>query len=147
MSTRCQVQIKSQGLSFGDTELISLYHHCDGYPTNILPLIRKARKHKLKYAGSEYIFGRPGHAAGLLCSVDPEQFEPESSAELHGDIEWLYLIECRNTAGGSMSEKPVWYVKVYRPGTELANSTLVAEGDILTLSRRAKSIEKKGESL
>ena len=106
MSTRCQVQVIQEGLTWDGK--VTLYHHCDGYPTNILPLIRSAFG-----AGSGWQLGRAGKAAGFLCASDPGSFEPEEGHDLHGDIEYYYKVYLKNTGRGSLVENPIWEVEVY----------------------------------
>jgi hypothetical protein len=115
MSTRCQVRVIAEGLGEG-AESVTLYHHSDGYPSNMLPLIREGYQQVLK-KGDYYLWqgGRPGKVAGFLCAADPGGFEPEEGHELHGDIEWYYVLRVINKTGGSMAEKPEWVVDVYEP--------------------------------
>jgi hypothetical protein len=47
MSTRCQVKVSS-GVK-GNQEAVTLYHHHDGYPTNMLPLMADAYTHAREY--------------------------------------------------------------------------------------------------
>jgi len=106
MSTRCQVKIQVHSGHTNDDEKVTLYHHCDGYPTNMLPLIHKAF---VDNGGAEnWKLERAGHAASFLCATDPGGFEPEAGHDLHGDIEWYYVV----TVG-----KVTWDVQVY----EVAN--------------------------
>ena len=126
MSTRSQVKVIGEGLGEG-AETVTLYHHSDGYPSNMLPVIRegyqqvlkKNNKAKRSFGGTGDYFlwegGRPGKAAGFLCAADPGGFEPEEGHELHGDIEWYYVLRVINKTGGSMGEKPEWVVDVYEP--------------------------------
>ena len=86
MSTRCQVRVVADGFAGGhEDKAITLYHHCDGYPTNMLPLMLSA-------FAPDWMHERPGKAAAYLCAVDPGGFEPEEGHELHGDIEWYYVL-------------------------------------------------------
>jgi len=125
MSTRSQVEVVQEGMDW--EEKILLYHHSDGYPTNMLPLIKqgyeqvlkKNKKAKKRYGGTGdyymYEAGRAGKAASFLCAADPGGFEPESGFDLHGDIEWFYVVKVVNKSGGSMAENPQWLVDVYVP--------------------------------
>ena len=83
MSTRCQVKVT--GTDFNNSPDISLYHHCDGYPSYMLPLI-----------GQAYIdcwqAGRVGKAAAMLCANDPTGYEIEQGNDLRGDIEYYYVV-------------------------------------------------------
>ena len=113
MSTRCQVKV------VGDNDLdnVMLYHHCDGYPSNMLPLIYRAYKYGIKPkalspGGEKYDMSwmarRAGHCASFLCHMDPTEFEPESGFDLHGDIEYYYVLY----VSGNLSE---WRLKIFVP--------------------------------
>ena len=119
MSTRCQTKVFQTGT--GWDQAVTLYHHCDGYPSAMLPLFAEAW---LKFGtgsvtGNAFPYkrgwecGRAGHVASYLCATDPDGFEPEEGHGLHGDIEWYYTLECRNASGGSMAESPEWFVQVH----------------------------------
>ncbi len=124
MSTRCQVRINQTGMGW-DTS-VTLYHHCDGYPSAMVPLIQKSYE---TYGGS-WKAGRAGHAASYLIASDIEGYEPEDSHELHSDIEFYYVLELRNTQGGSCAENPDWHLTVYGGNGETAiASGLVHELD------------------
>ena len=113
VSTRCQVRVEDGQ----DWSVVTLYHHCDGYPEAMLPVIRHAWENACKVDaarraswggtvdGPPWESGRAGKAAAMLCAGDPLGFEVEQGNDLHGDIEWLYRIDTR---GGK------WTVGVYR---------------------------------
>ena len=112
MSTRCQVKVIQEGLPW--EQAVTLYHHCDGYPTNMLPLFVKAMDLARKTeCFSEYALGRAGKVAGFLCHADPGQFEPEEGHALHLDIEFYYKLFAVNDKSGSMAERPKWKVAVF----------------------------------
>jgi hypothetical protein len=143
MSTRCQVLVEQKGA--GWNQKVMLYHHCDGYPTNMLPLILRA----FKEGEIGWEKGRAGKVASFLCAADPGGFEPESGFQLHGDIEWFYHLKVVNKQGGSMAEKPSWIVDVYRPGEgfwtkdnpTMKDLKLVTAGEIGSLTAVAGKIE------
>ena len=122
MSTRCQVRVKSEGLSWKEERW--LYHHHDGYPENMVPLIEQARNliHDKYIKGMEneengknyysYMNGRAGKVSSFLCAVDPIGFEPEGVGDEHGDIEYLYKLFLVNKDSGSFGSKPVWEMEV-----------------------------------
>ena len=112
MSTRSQVEVKSKGLPWEEDALM-LYHHTDGYPTHILPLIQKAYIIGSHKEYEDWRLGRAGKVASFLCAADPGVFEPEKSNELHCDIEWFYELEARNSKQGTLDESPRWFVTVY----------------------------------
>ena len=89
----------------------------------MVPLIEKAFSEGLKptdhggwSAGNTWRMGRTGHIAAMLCFVDPLGFEPESSMDLHGDIEYLYTIEAINHQGGNIEEMPTWKLSYEEEG-------------------------------
>lgn len=117
MSTRCNVRVTSSGLSWDEVPQY-LYHHCDGYPENILPLIEKAFTVGTEILKAKWELGRAGKVAGLLCAVDPLQFEPDPEANqredapYHGDVDFIYHLHLVNKkASGDIR----WFVTVYKP--------------------------------
>jgi hypothetical protein len=91
-----------------------LYHHTDGYPTYMLPLIGKAFTLAVGENGDGWQVGRAGKAASFLCAADPGVFEPEQGLDLHGDIQYFYVLSVVNQTNGSMAEKPAWNIQVFR---------------------------------
>ena len=141
MSTRCQVQVIQKGL--GWDQKITLYHHTDGYPESIIPLIRFAFKEAKQHS---WRAGRAGQVASYLCWSDPGVFEPEDSHELHMDIEYFYQLEVENKNGGSIEETPNWKIKIYEPGNnfyETSNPSL--EHMKLTQTLKTPMNKFKGE--
>lgn len=112
MSTRCQVQVVQTGASW--EEKCTMYHHTDGYPSGILPLIQKA----YELSGGGWESGRAGKVASFLCAADPGVFEPEEGHALHGDIEYYYRIHVVNSSNGSLAEKARWDITVYTSHAE-----------------------------
>ena len=116
MSTRCQVKIegyKAIDKNHIGNPGVTLYHHTDGYPTNMLPTMYEGYKKQLDIfkkkgyeSGKEFYFETPEKVASIVISSDPTVFEQEKSNALHGDIEWYYVI---HPNGG----KP-WTVDVYK---------------------------------
>jgi len=134
MSTRCQVKVKQSGLSW-DAEIM-LYHHSDGYPEHMIPVIHKAFVEGMKptdygtfKSENAWSMGRTGHVGAMLCHVEPRQFEVESGMALHGDIEYLYEIELVNTQDGTLAEKPKWIVSYNEDGKRV-------KGEITELVKR-----------
>lgn len=116
MSTRCQVKVIDDK---DPDDAVTLYHHCDGYPTNMLPLIAAAYEPNWEH-------GRVGKVASFLCAEDPGSFEPESGHELHGDIEWYYILKIK--ADYDVQAVPVWFIDVYRgDGTTVVGNTTVSK--------------------
>ena len=134
MSTRCQVKVEH----LSHKEAVTLYHHCDGYPSNMVPLIASAYK-------PDWQHGRAGKVASFLCATDPDGFEPEDSHDLHGDIEWYYILEMDGS--GDTFDIPVWKLKVH---------TIPYDGEVLPKlqgsltinnSTTKKQIEKFAEKM
>ena len=95
MSTRCQVLVIGDDINGGGK--FTLYHHCDGYPSYMLPTIAKGWANIWQ---SE----RVGKAASMIIGADPIGFELESSNSIHGDIEYYYIVEVHSRN---------WKIKVY----------------------------------
>jgi hypothetical protein len=145
MSTRCQVQVIQEGIW---SEKITLYHHCDGYPDNILPIIQQAYDIGVtKDSGAKlglWELGRAGKVASLLCAADPGQFEPEAGHELHGDIEYYYRLYAVNKQGGSLAENPAWEIEIFTSHqNECKNATAVklTGTDLVLLQPRTRLSE------
>lgn len=84
MSTRCQVFVTGKDINNSDS--VMLYHHYDGYPDHMLPTI--ARGHIDTWEAE-----RVGKAAAMVCAADPTGFEIEQSYNIHGDIEFYYVVD------------------------------------------------------
>jgi hypothetical protein len=109
MSTRCQVKVVQEDV--GWNEQVTLYHHMDGYPENMIPLIGGAALSVPE--NQKWLAGRAGHVASFVCYSDPSGFEPEEGHELHDDIRYYYVLHLKNIAEGSLAENPVWEVEVF----------------------------------
>ena len=159
MSTRCQVRFLEAGLPWNNEDHfpIMLYHHSDGYPTNMLKLLLDGYDKAiapLKLGGGFYDkswqAGRSGKAAAYTIAADPGGFEPEAGNEFHVDIEWFYEVVCVNhaNAGGP----PSWQLRVFTPAPGFWDSpdrqhlALVDEGNIVDLAKRAQEVEDSRES-
>jgi len=123
-------------------EAITLYHHCDGYPTAMLPLMAQAFQ---EHGKRGFRSGRAGHVAAFLCATDPEGFEPEDSHELHGDIEWYYRLVVAE--GRQYHDPATWVVSVYSPnrydGTpEQPGKLILSPMDILAAGADSEAFEK-----
>jgi hypothetical protein len=133
MSTRCQVRVISEGMySAGG---VTLYHHCDGYPSGMLPLFAEA----FAKFGKGWEAGREGKVAAFLCAADPGGFEPEAGHDLHGDIEYYYKLFAVNKHGGSTMERPRWEVEVYQAGSM---KLLHPRCDVTLLADKGRAIEE-----
>jgi hypothetical protein len=109
MSIRCQVKVVQKGMSYNEN--ITLYHHTDGNPEYIISKIKGAYE---KY-GKDWKGGRAGKVASFLCAVDPGVFEPEEGHELHGDIDYYYILNV--LCPKAFSEKiPTWEVETFLVG-------------------------------
>jgi hypothetical protein len=115
MSTRCQVQVIQESEHWEDK--ITLYHHWDGYPENIIPLIYKAYCYgnspfadNENYYKTDLMKERAGKAASLLCWADPAQFEPEQHHKLHLDIDYYYRLYCSESP---LKKRAIWEVEIF----------------------------------
>ena len=119
MGTRCQVVVISESPSNRDH--MNLYHHWDGYPDNMVPLIRKAFRSWTK-SESNMTKHRPEKVASFIVAADPNGYEFDSAGEpeykphdpsvldrlfLHCDISYLYVVKV--FGGGT------WVVTSYVP--------------------------------
>lgn len=153
MSTRCQVQVVETGVNFG--EKVTLYHHTDGYPSNIILLIKKCytkfskpKKYAFGKVCRKWELGRPGKVASFLCAIDPGVFEPEEGHDLHGDIEYYYVLTAVNTKGGCTTEVPIWNIEIFKPklDCDFWNNPTTEKFDLLfmgTLKQAMKYIKQK----
>jgi len=122
MSTRCQVKVIQEGM--GWEEAVTLYHHTDGYPEYMVPLIYQAMLEHIRHHDNypwrnkkndgklRWEAGRAGKVASRLCATDPEIFEPEVGHDLHGDIEYYYKLYAVNKDGG-LDGNIVWELEVF----------------------------------
>ncbi len=101
MSTRSQVRIESKDYR-GETRAFTLYHHCDGYPEYMLPCLVEAwnlarERHAARDWGDrpfdhQFHLGRVEKVAAMICAADPDGFDCLPYNDLHGDIEFLYVV-------------------------------------------------------
>ena len=133
MSTRCQVVIKGEGF---DTDTLTMYHPCDGYPSNMIPLLQKAAKILLKKSGTvkyasvnepsydvasmPWEAGRVNKVASCICASDPLGFGPEKTDDLHPDIGYLY--ELTVSGEGHVGARVKWDVAVFTPNKGFCDS-------------------------
>lgn len=99
MSTRCNIIIKDYG------KKCYLYHHSDGYPEHVGRLLKKFLK---DYGEKEDVWDGEAIATSLVKegvsykTVSPITGKVEDRCDdyyhcsigLHGDIEYLYVIDC-----------------------------------------------------
>lgn len=104
MSTRCQVEIVPGEGSYGTP--VIMYHHYDGYPEVMIPIIRNAYERFVVQAEDSHDLGiaaSADHVAVMVASADPLGFEVEQTPQttypgrkklnpLHGDIEYFYRV-------------------------------------------------------
>ena len=108
MSTRCQVQV----VQHEDYAMeVTLYHHHDGYPEYMIHAIYAAYcwKDRSDIKG-DWVKGRAGKVASLLCWVGPAEFEPEPGQQLHRDIDYYYRIHCSYSYPAN---KAKWEIDIY----------------------------------
>jgi len=137
MSTRCQVQVIG-----GDGDKVTLYHHTDGYPTNMLPLFKAA----FDLSGKGWQAARGGKCASFLCAADPGVFEPEAGHALHGDIEWYYQLHCDGAMHAGAT--PAWFVTLYEIdgfGDTQSKRLLCKRKPLDEAVSEAEQIEQRGQ--
>jgi len=129
MGTRCQTVITGTGYS--NDLFVNLYHHWDGYPSNMMGLFEKAYRSWLKTKPNG-TGNRPEHVAAFVVASDPAGFEFHSKLEawknpnvtninglieLQGDIEYLYMIHV---------DGDVWTITVYRASMGFWNESTLS---------------------
>jgi hypothetical protein len=112
MSTRCQVQVVGGDPDSYPEDKVTLYHHCDGYPDGMIPLIAEAFKKR----GGDWRGGRVGHVAAFLIEQDVEGYEPEAGHQFHGDIEYYYRVHVMNPEGMHIGSRPRWEIEAWAVG-------------------------------
>ena len=85
MSTRCNVIIKDETKDKDD--VIYVYHHCDGYPEGVGAEL----KYIIENCYTEAFLNRTS-IAKLLCDYPSEYGPYEMTTDIHGDIEYLYVL-------------------------------------------------------
>ena len=96
MSTRCNIIIKD------GAERIYLYHHHDGYPMGVGTELQDYLQRKWGESWRSYWCGTSiandlvkGHINYPLAKEPHEDDEYEVTYGLHGDVEYVYVINCR----------------------------------------------------
>ena len=96
MSTRCNIIIKD------GAERIHLYHHQDGYPMEVGTELQDYLQRKWGEYWRSYWCGTSiandlvkGHINYPLAKEPHEDDEYEVTYGLHGDVEYVYVINCR----------------------------------------------------
>ena len=94
MSTRANIVIKGQDFN-GKDNFITLYQHCDGYPSHIIPQLKKALSLSWKLPRFDY----KDYAAAVVATFKEgpggmyvEGSSPKERELLHGDINFWYLV-------------------------------------------------------
>ena len=130
MSTRCQIEFydaPQNGAELGEPAA-RLYKHSDGYPSNILVMLKQLedilkvnipsfgpRTDDPEWAAAEFITQFRVKSNARKLDTDNWRYEGEDrfatrgnvyvSHQIHGDIEYLYRVVC----------KPKWEITVFRP--------------------------------
>ena len=99
MSTRCNIIIKD------GPRRITLYHHHDGYPegvgTELQDYLRRKWSQDWRHGWEGFYIANDlvkGHILYPLSSDGREDDEYEVTSGLHGDVEYVYVINCRAMA-------------------------------------------------
>lgn len=92
MSTRAQVRIISTDTNGSDLSQQSVYHHCDGYPSNMVTLLQLADRmaHEHKYSAS--LLGRAEKMTSFVIAADPAGYEVEPADTEHSDLAYFYAL-------------------------------------------------------
>lgn len=88
MSTRCNIIVKDQ---FNDR--IYLYHHFDGYPEGVGADLKKFFDQYQKWQIQQHGVFLANKLVKNTAGLDDEGYEITTG--LHGDIEYLYVINCK----------------------------------------------------
>jgi len=146
MSTHAQVKVIG---TIGDDSQM-LYHHTDGYPSNMIPVLKRAAKialansctvryshddkHTFTVSSLPWEAGRVGKASSAMCAADPLVMEPDAN-ELHGDIEYLYHLYLVNPSGtGHCGEHVRWEVEILQTNSGFWDNP--TEGNMTVIVQR-----------
>lgn len=147
MSTSAAVKIIDTSSNHDRSEnVVYLYHHSDGYPSYMVPVIKKAyqRYAKIRPTGvnekgshsyyraygdkfNAYKGARAGYVAGFLCGEDPGMMQPEECEFAgRGQYDWFYTLwvteghrQERNSAENIAKGGPRSYLAAGSPIWEL----------------------------
>ena len=145
MSTRCQTMIlagnKEDKGQF--SEDVTLFHHCDGMPSSMVPLFWQAYQFGIVPIVPDWNKDEPnaeptdayqwqtfrgGYAASYLCYIDTRGFWPESGHQLHGDIAFYYKLYVggKKVKGQKYNqwELEIFKTKIRREGSPLLKKVL-----------------------
>lgn len=102
MSTRCNIEIRDDWYSQENKNCVLLYHHWDGYPENMVPLLKKGLSCFDDSGAQPYWWDSERVAAHFVANVDNTggfpTFQPASC--IHGDIEYYYILTLKHGEGG-----------------------------------------------
>ena len=157
MSTRCQVRVIQRAIDIFNKpweEDVTLYHHTDGYPEYMIPIIWNAYNftdeeesifESNKASFRSWQKERAGKVASFLCWADPGVFEPEAGHELHVDIEYYYRIYCTNPDGKQMQTDlpPYWEIEILVPDGDFWDDPVESNLKIHTKRTRLDKLIKK----
>lgn len=130
---------------------ITLYHHSDGYPTNMLEEIKDAYEQAIARLRKElpqypqyFKLRWTGSMASFLSAENPTGFEQEKGNALHGDIEWYYVIKPKKMPEGE--EIPEWEVTVYKVTGRDEDQKLIpiVRDEVRKAAKAAEKIEEIG---
>jgi hypothetical protein len=99
MSTRCQIEFRNGPVRR------TVYRHSDGYPSAVIEdllafLAWSVRGRDVEYEAANFLYWSKREIAKRLPQHEQLGFGICSNDELHGDVEYYYVVE--NTAGGAV---------------------------------------------
>ncbi len=140
MSTRCQLQVIQQEPYITK---VTLYHHHAGNPEYMIPSIYKAYTWVNESdINGNWIKGRAGKVASLLCWADPGEFEPEEGHNLHGDIEFYYRLYCDYSY---REKRAIWKIDIYYRqewSDEIDHQTTLADFKLIKSQQNIEDLVK-----
>lgn len=145
MSTSAAVKIIDTSSNHDGAEnIVYLYHHSDGYPSYVVPVIKKAYQRYAKIrpvgTGEEHSYyraygdkynaykgARAGYVAGFLCGEDQGMMQPEECEFAgRGQYDYFYTLwvteghrQARNSAENVAKGYPRTYTTAGNPIWEL----------------------------
>lgn len=132
-----------------------LYHHWDGYPSNMLQVLEKGRRASRIFNpldGTEHRAPTaPSKVAAAVCAGDASGFDIELLQEApdgnHGDLEWVYHVRADwGRPNGCRKPRAVWLVDIFEGDGrhKVATVTLAGLTSLGALGRHGELIQNGG---